>query len=186
MNKQIAEIRKKYGEPMLRMAIDHVISVGTNNLKNVIADKVCAQILKETPENSIMTPEFSAELMRCAIELAQVPVGDILKYIQTDMRYDGVTVHPGIIVRFRQNATCHHIMTGVIPADTAEETLEDAVKAVEDKLEAYIDPVAGVLRGYREGIRETSYLQIHGKDLTLDEFERVYYEAKYHTEVGII
>lgn len=139
MNKQIAEIRKKYGEPMLRMAIDHVISVGTNNLKNVNADKVCAQILKETPENSIMTPEFSAELMRCAIELAQVPVGDILKYIQTDMRYDGVTVHPGIIVRFRQNATCHHIMTGVIPADTAEETLEDAVKAVEDKLEAYID-----------------------------------------------
>lgn len=57
---------------------------------------------------------------------------------------------------------------------------------VEDKLEAYIDPVAGVLRGYREGIRETSYLQIHGKDLTLDEFERVYYEAKYNTEVGIV
>ena len=24
MNKQIEEIRKKYGEPMLRMAIDHV------------------------------------------------------------------------------------------------------------------------------------------------------------------
>ncbi len=139
MNKQIAEIRKKYGEPMLRMAIDHVISVGTNNLKNVNADKVCAQILKETPENSIMTPEFSAELMRCAIELAQVPVGDILKYIQTDMRYDGVTVHPGIIVRFRQNATCHHIMTCVIPADTDEETLEETVKTVEDRLEAYID-----------------------------------------------
>lgn len=139
MNKQIAEIRKKYGEPMLRMAIDHVISVGTNNLKNVNADKVCAQILKETPENSIMTPEFSAELMRCAIELAQVPVGDILKYIQTDMRYDGVTVHPGIIVRFRQNATCHNIMTCVIPADTEEETLEEAVKTLEDRLEAYID-----------------------------------------------
>ena len=133
MNKQIAEIRKKYGEPMLRMAIDHVISVGTNNLKNVNADKVCAQILKETPANSIMTPEFSA------IELAQVPIGDILKYIQTDMRYDGVTVHPGIIVRFRQNATCHHIMTCVIPADTVEETLEEAVKSVEDALEAYID-----------------------------------------------
>ena len=139
MKEQIKAIREKYGEPMLRMAIGHVIGVGINNLKNVNADEVCAQILKETPANSIMTPEFSAELMRCAIELAQVPIGDILKYIQTDMRYDGVTVHPGIIVRFRQNATCHHIMTGVIPADTAKETLEDAVKAVEDKLEAYID-----------------------------------------------
>ena len=55
------------------------------------------------------------------------------------MRYDGVTVHPGIIIRFRQNATCHNIMTCVIPADTDEETLEEAVKTVEDRLEAYID-----------------------------------------------
>lgn len=39
MNKQIEEIRKKYGEPMLRMAIDHVISVGTNNLKTVNATR---------------------------------------------------------------------------------------------------------------------------------------------------
>ena len=139
MNKQIDEIRKKNGEPMLRMAIDHMIGVGINNLKDVNADEVCARILKETPVNSIMTPEFSAELMRCAIELSQISIGDILKYIQTDMRYDGVTVHPGIIIRFRQNATCHNIMTYVIPADTDEETLDDAVKAVEDKLERHID-----------------------------------------------
>lgn len=139
MNKQIDEIRKKNGEPMLRMAIDHMIGVGINNLKDVNADEVCARILKETPVNSIMTPEFSAELMRCAIELSQISIGDILKYIQTDMRYGGVTVHPGIIIRFRQNATCHNIMTCVIPADTDEETLDDAVKAVEDKLERHID-----------------------------------------------
>lgn len=139
MSKQIDDIRKKYGEPMLCMAIDHVIGVGINNLKDVNADEVCAQILKKTPANSIMTPEFSAELMRCAIELSQISIGDILKYIQTDMRYDGVTIHPGIIIRFRQNATCHNIMTCVIPADTEEETLEEAVKTLEDKLEAYID-----------------------------------------------
>lgn len=94
-----------------------IIGVGANNLKNVNADEVCAQILKETPANSIMTPEFSAELVRCAIELSRVSIGDILKYIQTDMKYDGVTVHPGIIIRFMQNATCHNIMTCVIPAD---------------------------------------------------------------------
>ena len=50
MKEQIKAIREKYGEPMLRMAIDHVIGVGINNLKNVNADEVCAQILKETPE----------------------------------------------------------------------------------------------------------------------------------------
>lgn len=49
---------------------------------------------------------------------------------------------------------------------------------VENILEAYIDPVAGILRGYREGVRETSYLQIHGQDLTLDDFKRVYEEAR--------
>lgn len=139
MKEQIKAIREKYGEPMLRMAIDHVIGVGINNLKNVNADEVCAQILKETPANSIMTPEFSAELMRCAIELSRVSIGDILKYFQTDMKYDGVTVHPGIIIRFMQNATGHNIMTCVIPADTNEETLEGAVKTVEDRLDAYID-----------------------------------------------
>ena len=136
MKEQIKVIREKYGELMLRMAIDHVIGVGINNLKNVNADEVCAQILRETPANAIMTPEFSAELMRCAIELSRVSIGDILKYIQTDMKYDGITVH---IIRFMQNATCHNIMTCVIPADTNEETLEDAVKTVEDRLEAYID-----------------------------------------------
>ena len=135
MKEQIKAIREKYGGLMLRMAIDHVIGVGINNLKNVNADEVCAQILKETPANSIMTPEFSAELMRCAIELSRVSIGDILKYIQTDMKYDGVTVHPGIIIRFMQNATGHNIMT----CDTNEETLEGAVKTVEDRLDAYID-----------------------------------------------
>ena len=79
MKEQIKAIREKYGGLMLRMAIDHVIGVGINNLKNVNADEVCAQILKETPANSIMTPEFSAELMRCAIELSRVSIGDIYR-----------------------------------------------------------------------------------------------------------
>ena len=138
MNQQISELSKKYGEHMVRMAIDHVIGVGVNNLKDVDADAVCKKILKETPENYIMTPEFRAELMRCSIELARNPIGDILKYIQTNMEYDGVTVHPGVIVEFKQNATCRHIMTCIAPADTNEYALDEVVKAVEDKLEAYI------------------------------------------------
>ena len=138
MNKQISELGKKYGEHMVRMAIDHVIGVGANNLKDVDADAVCKKILKETPENYIMTPEFRAELMRCAIELARNPIGDILKYIQTNMEYDGVTVHPGVILEFKQNATCKHIMSCVVPADTNDCTLDDVVKAVEGKAEAYI------------------------------------------------
>lgn len=139
MNKKINEISKKYGDHMMRMAIDHVLGVGVNNLKDVNADEVCAQILRDTPANYIMTPEFRAELMRCSIELARIPIGDILKYIQTNMAYDGVTVHPGIILEFRQNATCRHIMTCIVPADTDEEMLDEAYKKIEDAVEAYLN-----------------------------------------------
>ena len=132
MNKKINEISKKYGEHMMRMAIDNVIGVGVNNLKDVNADEVCAQILRDTPDNYIMTPEFRAELMRCSIELAQIPIGDILKYIQTNMAYDGVTVHPGVIVCFRQNATNKQLLTCIVPPDTEEETLDEVAKEVED------------------------------------------------------
>lgn len=139
MSNQIREISKKHGEHMVRMAIDHVISVGVNNLKDVNADEICAKILRDTPANYIMTPEFRAELMRCAIELANVPIGDILKYIQTDMAYDGVTVHPGIILEFRQNATCNHIMTCIAPPDTEEEKLDEVYKVIESKIDAYME-----------------------------------------------
>lgn len=139
MNKKINEIGKKYGEHMMRMAIDHVIGVGVNNLKDINADEVCAQILRDTPANYIMTPEFRAELMRCSIELAQIPIGDILKYIQTNMACDGVTVHPGIILEFRQNATCRHIMTCIVPAVTDEEMLDEVYQKIESAVEAYLD-----------------------------------------------
>ena len=79
------------------------------------------------------------------------------------MRYDGVTVHPGIIVRFRQNAICHHIMTCVIPADTVEETLEEAVKSVEDALEAYIDK-----NGSAYGFSFTTAIENAFKDASIE------------------
>jgi len=115
MKEQIKAIREKYGEPMLRMAIDHIIGVGANNLKNANADEVCAQILKETPANSIMTPEFSAELMRCAIELSRVSIGDILKYIQTDMKYDGVASCGSIFSYAFITALCRYGLLKYLP-----------------------------------------------------------------------
>lgn len=89
------------------------------------------------------------------------------------------------LTRIKKNGRKPNLCMVVLHLEDGEKHWTIFVR-VEDKLEAYIDPVAGMLRGYREGIRETSYLQIHGKDLTLDEFKRVYYEAKYHTEVGTI
>lgn len=72
MNKQIDDIRKKYGEPMLRMAIDHIIGVGTNNLKNVNADEVCARILKENAREF----HYDAGVQRRAYALCNRTVAD--------------------------------------------------------------------------------------------------------------
>lgn len=139
MNKKISEINREYGENIFRMAITHLIQVGANNLKDADVEATCETIMQETPANYIMTPEFRCNILRCSVELAQEPIWDVLKYIKTDIGIDGVTVHPGVIVDFKQNATGNHIMTCVVPADTYDETLEEVVNAVEKKLEAYIE-----------------------------------------------
>lgn len=138
MNKKIGEISRKYGEHVFRMAITHLMQVGVDNLKDADVEAVCKKMMRETPENYIMTPEFRCNILKCSVELAQIPVWDILKYIQTDIGIDGVTVHPGIIVDFKQNATCRPIMTCMLPPDTDEDTLDEVVKTVEDKLEVHI------------------------------------------------
>lgn len=138
MNKKINEICRKYGEHIFRMAITHLMQIGVDNLKDADVEAVCQKMMKETPENYIMTPEFRCNILKCSVELAQIPVWDILKYIQTDIGIDGITVHPGIIVNFKQNATCRELMTCVVSADTDDEKLEEAVNAVEKKLESYI------------------------------------------------
>ena len=171
MNKKIGEISRKYGEHVFRMAITHLMQVGVDNLKDADVEAVCQKMMKETPENYIMTPEFRCNILKCSVDLAQIPVWDILKYIQTDIGIDGVTVHPGIIVNFRQNATCRELMTCVVPADTDDEKLEEAVNVVEKKLEAYIRKT-GSAYGFSfcneiEGALKAA--KIHIKDIPVDK-----------------
>ena len=171
MNKKVGEISRKYGEHIFRMAITHLMQVGVDNLKDADVEAVCKKVMKETPENYIMTPEFRCNILRCSVELAQIPVWDILKYIQTDIVIDGVTVHPGIIVNFRQNATCRELMTFAIPPDTDEETLEDAVNTVEKKLEAYIEKTGSAYGfSFCDEIEEAlKAAKIHIKNIPVDK-----------------
>ena len=92
-------------------------------------------MIKTTPENSIMTGEFRADVLRCSVELAKEPLWEVLKYIQTNIGIDGVTVHPGIVLNFRRNACMEEIMTCVVPADTSEDTLDNVIEAIEKRLE---------------------------------------------------
>ena len=137
MNENIKAIFEKYGENIFRLGVTHLFSVGVTNLKDIEVDSVCDEMIKTTPENSIMTGEFRAEVLRCSVELAKEPLWEVLQYIQTNIGIDGVTVHPGIILHFRRNACMDEIMTCVVPSDTSEETLDNVIDSIEGKLEKY-------------------------------------------------
>ena len=137
MNENVKAIFKKYGENTFRLGVTHLFTVGVNNLKDIDIENVCEQMIKTTPDNSIMTGEFRAEVLRCSVELAKEPLWEVLQYIQTNIGIDGVTVHPGIVLHFRRNACMDEIMTCVVPADTTEETLDNIIDSIEQKLEKY-------------------------------------------------
>lgn len=139
MSNKIKEISKRYGEHIFRLAVTHLFQTGIDNLKDIDVEASCEKIMKETPANYIMTPEFRADLMRCSVELAQEHLWDILKYIQTNIGIDGVTVHPGVIVDFKQNATCNHIMTCIIPPDTEADTLDEVIDVIEKNVDDYLE-----------------------------------------------
>lgn len=137
MNDNVKTIFKKYGENTFRLGVTHLFTVGISNLKDIDVEKVCEKMIKTTPENSIMTGEFRADVLRCSVELAKEPLWEVLKYIQTNIGIDGVTVHPGIVLNFRRNACMEEIMTCVVPADTSEDTLDNVIEEIENRLEKY-------------------------------------------------
>ena len=137
MNKTIKELQKKYGEHVFRMSITHLFDVGAKHLKDADVEKTCQEIHKTTPKNSILTPELSADILRCSVELARLPIWDVLKFVKTDIEISGATVHPGIVIEFRQNALGDLILSGVVPADTDDDTLYEIEESISMKMEDY-------------------------------------------------
>ena len=86
--KKLDEIRDKYGEPMFRMAISHLMDVGTRNLTEELVKETCEKIMQEDDSKAFMTNEFKCELIRAAYELAQIQQIDLLVYIQREIYYD--------------------------------------------------------------------------------------------------
>ena len=137
MNNTIKEIQRKYGEHVFRMAITHLFDIGVKHLKDADVEQTCQEILETMPKNSILTPELSADILRCSVEIAKLPIWDVLKFIKTDIEISGAVVHSGIIIEFRQNALGDLIFSGVVPADTDECTLYEIEESVNMKMEAY-------------------------------------------------
>lgn len=86
--KTIDAIRNKYGEPMFRMAISHLMDVGIRHLTEETIEDVCNEIMQEDDSKAFMTNEFKCALIRAASKLAQIPHIDLLVYIQREVTYD--------------------------------------------------------------------------------------------------
>lgn len=74
----------KWGEVMFRTTVCHLFDAGCRYSKDPkVVERTCANIMKNTPNNAIMTPEFQCELVRNAAVLAnEFEIWDILKYIK--------------------------------------------------------------------------------------------------------
>lgn len=125
----IRNICKKYSEAVFRMALTHMVEVGADRLRNINVEEAVKEILA-SKQKSILTPAMQAEILRCACELAQQDLWDILAFVQTDISIQGVSIHPGVYVDFYDTRTDTKCCTYVLPADTSEDLIEDVADEI--------------------------------------------------------
>lgn len=131
--KEIREICNKYGENVFRMALSHMVAVGSDRLQKANVEEAVKAILASDSQNALITPQLQVEILRCAYELAHHDLWDILAFVQTDIFIHGVTVHPGIIVDFYDGQSDKKCCTYVLPADTDEELIEEVADTIRKK-----------------------------------------------------
>lgn len=85
--KQIEAIRSK-DEPMFRMAISHLMDVGTRHLTEENIKNTCEDIKKKDDIHHFMTTDFMCDLVKMAGELAKINHIHLLNYISKEVLYD--------------------------------------------------------------------------------------------------
>jgi len=131
MRKKLKKIQEKYGEDIFRLAITHLIYVGIEHFSKMDIDALCEKARRDTPDNSIMTGEFQADILRCAHEVCKYSVDDLLRYVKTDVSMAGIPPHICLMIAFRANATERLIMSCMLPPDTDREILNDLTNEIE-------------------------------------------------------
>jgi hypothetical protein len=85
---EICAIEKKYGRALFRIALTHLVDVGTRHLTDENVDEAIKQIAandkadKANGVTAIMTAEFQCEIVRCAASLAKFDIWDLFAYIK--------------------------------------------------------------------------------------------------------
>lgn len=135
--KEIRNICKKYSEAVFRMALSHMVAVGSDRLRNINVEEAVKEILASDNPKAFITPQMQASILRCACELAQQDLWDILAFVQTDISIHGVVIHPGVIVGFYEGMGDKKYCTYVLPADTSEDLIEDVAEAIRNTRPAH-------------------------------------------------
>ena len=85
---EIRSIENKYGLPLFRMSLTHMVDVGIRHLTDEIVNEAIIQITTNDKADkangiiNIMTAEFQIEIVRCAASLAKFDVWELFSYIK--------------------------------------------------------------------------------------------------------
>lgn len=120
MKEKIKQIYDKYGDFVFNCAVPHLMDLGVRNLKQMDIEAQCQELVTTTSDRAFVSGDMQADILRCAAELAQVEINDILRFVQTDMRFMGTKIHPGRVVSFVRKKTSARILTVVLPAETTD------------------------------------------------------------------
>ena len=123
MKEKIMQIYNMYGDFVFNCAVLHLMDLGSRTLKNMDIEAQCKKLIETTPDQAIVSGEVQADILRCSAELAQLKMNDILRFVQTDMRFFGTKIHPGRVVCFVRKKTGARILTAVLPAETTDDQI---------------------------------------------------------------
>ena len=124
MKEKIRQIYNKYGDFVFICAVPHLMDVGARILQKMDIEAQCQKVIETTPHQAIVSGDVQADILRCAAELAQLKVNDILRFVQTDMRFVGTRIHPGRLISFVRKKTGSRILNAVLPAETTDEQID--------------------------------------------------------------
>lgn len=131
MKEKITQIYNKYGDFVFNSAVPHLIDLGARTLQKMDVEAQCKKVIETTPDQAIVSGDVQADILRCAAELAQLKVNDILRFVQTDMRFIGTKIHPGRVISFVRKNTGARILNVVLPAETTDEQI-DLIRSLVD------------------------------------------------------
>lgn len=123
MRNKIKQIYNKYGDFVFNCAVPHLMDLGARALKQMDIEAQCQKLIANTPDRAIVSGEMQADILRCSAELAQLKMNDILRFVQTDMRFFGTKIHPGRVISFVKKKNSARILSAVLPAETTDEQI---------------------------------------------------------------